>query len=481
MQQQGLRVTKFLLHETGSYNKQYRRPYNTMLNKQGLNIMQERLAGSRNYVAGAFGGIANSFISPMATPEKEIEMINGWNERRMRFMMEIEHNYHTGGGITEVVLGYTSHTGVSISGAIDPNMDFFVNSTMQIRNTNELTPLGNINRSSVFDSSHVIADNSWNSIYTPIIDQRLRPEDVYSTMARSQLSGIGATALDTRSMSTTSAVKSRRSNGNAASYMARILQDYKSATALAEFGQDDAQILDNARTNSQENLVSKDPFLAALAGVRNMGIQNMFRWNDVTTLDPHVASVTKVTLMGDTQLARAHQAGMTADWVASDRVTTVATILSQSVPSLLMDLALLGVNFASTNRDIQGQVFTQLRNVEGFSSGDQSQAMMIFQQRLEQEILSGISFDNQTDFAIEMQVDLLGETWIKLSIDGGPIFDYVTPSFCDAVLVPVLTNNNDLAMNLAGDFENLATALIDAQNDHQPSIMSAGGSSFGII
>lgn len=480
MQQQGLRIIKFLLHETGSYNTQYRRPYNTNLDAQGLNLMQERLAGSQRYVAGAFGGIASNFITPMATPEKAVDMINGWQERRMRFMMEIEYGHHTGGCVREVVLGYTSHTGVSISGHIDPAMEFFVNSTMQIRNSNEFTPLGNMTHSSVFDSSHVLADNKWNSIYSPTIDQRLRPEDVYSTMSRTQIQGLGS-IVDTRSMATTAAVKSRRSNGNAASYMARILQDYKSASIQAEFGQDDSQILDGARAFSQENLVGKDPFLSALSGIRGMGIQNVFKFGDLEMLDPHVSQVTKVTLMGPTQQASAHAAGMTSEWQGSDRNTTVATILSHSVPSLLMDLALLGVNFAATNRDFQGQMHTQLRNVNGFSSGDQSQAMMIFQQRLEMEILRDISFDNQTDFAIEMQVDLLGETWIKLSLDSGPFIDYVTPSFCDAVLVPVLTSNNDLAMNLAGDFETLSRALTEASNETHPTMMSSGGTTFGVL
>ena len=480
MQQPGIRITKFLLHETGSYNTQYRRPYNTALNGHALNLMQERLAGAQNYVAGAFGGIASQFIQPTATPEKEIQLVNGWTERRMRFMMELEYNYHTGGKVTEVILGYTSHTGVGISGSIDMNMEFFVNSTMQVRNTIEFTPVGNQTHTSLIDSSHVLVDNNWSSVHAPMIDQRLRPEDVYSTMSRSQLTGLGS-VVDTRSMSSNAAVKSRRSNGNAANYMARILQDYKSASLQAEFGQTDVQVLDQARTFSQENLAGRDPFLSAIAGVRNMGVQNIFTFRDLEMIDPNVRNVTRATLMGPTQQASAHQAGMTSVWSGADRTTTVATILSQSVPSLLMDLALTEVIFQSTNRDLQGRINTVLMHANGFSGGDQSQALQIFTMRLEQEILNDVSFGNETDFAIEMRVDLLGETWIKLSLDSGPFIDYVTPSFCDAMLVPVLTTNNDLAVTLASDFEQLSIALADSSKDHHPGIMSAGGSGFGSI
>src|ERR1017187_5870947 len=105
----GLKITKFFLHETGSYNPQYRRPYDTKMEPNTVNIVLERLGQSNKYEPSLMGGLANKFISPAAAPEKEIILSNGWNERRLRFMMEVEYNWYTGGKMVEVILGYSDY------------------------------------------------------------------------------------------------------------------------------------------------------------------------------------------------------------------------------------------------------------------------------------------------------------------------------------------------------------------------------------
>ena len=289
-----IKVTKLFLHETGSYNNQYRRSYNTNLTNGGMNIMLERLNNVSNYESTMMGGIANQFISPSATPEKQIVMANGWNERRMRFMMEIVHDYYTGGSITEVILGYTDHTGVNISGAIDPHMEFYINSTLHMRNTVIRTAVGNQNQISISDSSHVLVDNNWTGIYSEVKDQRMRPEDVYCTMERANVVGFGDDyVLDARAMGSTLAVKSRRANSSAANYMSQILKGYNQAAIECNFGEGVSELHDKARSNVKENIAAKDPFLSAISQVRGMPVGNTFTFNDLRMIDPNIEYVTR--------------------------------------------------------------------------------------------------------------------------------------------------------------------------------------------
>lgn len=470
----GLRVTKLLLVETGSYNNQYRRPYNTKLTGDTMNALTERLTGGSTYEPSQMGGIANQFIAPSATPESQISMVNGWNERRMSFMMEIEHSSQTGGRSVEIVLGYTSYSGVGINGSIDPRMEFFINSTQHVRNSVEYTPMGNQNRQVVSDSSHILVDNGWTGIYNANKEQRMRPEDVYTTMSRAQISGLNdGSLLDTRAMSTNMAVKSRRSNNSAANYMSQILKGYNQASMSAEFGIGNQELLSMARGFAAEGIASKDPFILAISQIRGMPTGNTFTFNDLVTLDPNVQYVTKAQLMAPTAMAKIHNAGQTAEWSGSDFYTATANILSQSVPSLLMELALTRVVFKTTNRNIGSGVTVGIYDAEGFSNGDYTTALDIFKMRLEHEILRDISFNNGIDFAIEMKVDLLGETWITLSMDGGPLTDYVTPSFADALLTPVLTLDNQRAINLASDFEQLSSHLLDANSQTRGNITNS--------
>jgi uncharacterized protein (DUF736 family) len=340
-------------------------------------------------------------------------------------------------------------------------MEFYVNSVMQIRRTTEITPIGNQVHSNVTDSSHILVDNNWNGIYSPVNEQRMRPTDVFATMGRAHLN-IDGPIIDTRATSTQMAAKSRRTNANAACYMSQILKGYSQATTLTEYGAGNDEILNKARGMAEENQATKDPFLSAIAQIRGAQvIGNVFTFNDLLHLDPNVESVTAAQLLNPVMKSKVHSAGMTATWQGSDMETHVATILSQSVPSLLMDLALTRVVFRATNRTINSAVTTAIVDAQGFISGDLTRQLDTFLLRLEHEILRDISHDNMMDYAVEMQIDLLGETWIRFSIGGNPYVDYVTPSFADALLAPVITSDDQRAVTLASDFESLSQHLLD--------------------
>lgn len=473
-QQQGIRINSFLLHETGTYNQQYRRPYHTELTGTTLSALQERLQGADKFQPAMFGGIASQFIKPTATPEKPIDLVNGWDEPRMRFVMEIEHTSYLGGGIVQVILGYTNYKGISHGGHLDDQMVFYINSVMHVRNMTQNTPTGQQTFSTVADSSHILVDNNWSGIYANT-DQRMRPEDVYATMQRSHLHGLGE-VMDMRTASNNLTVKSSRANTLATDYMANILQNYRTATDTSAFGQNEGEILAQARGYASEQIASRDPFLSAIASIRGMPVGNSFSMSDLRKLDPNVDRVTVPMMMAPTARSTMHRAGQTTDWGGTNRETDVATFLSQAIPSLMMKLAITRIVFQSTNRDFTGAITTTVLKCESFTKGiDLSPALRRFESDLEHKVLREISFDNQTDFAIEMQVDLVGETWIRMSLDGQQATaDFVTPSFCDALTVPIITSNTDLSMSLATDFEMLSKQLSEmcsyntsANNDSQ--------------
>lgn len=459
----GVRIRKFLLHETGGYNPQYRRPYDTTMEPNTLNMVLERLGGTKHYEPSLMGGLANKFITPTATPEKMLSLVNGWAERRMRFMMEVEYNYVTGGNMVEVVLGYSDYSGVGISGSIDPNMSFFINSIMEVRHTNNIGPNGTELYSSVKGSSHLLVDNAWRGIYSPDRDQNMRPTDVYTAMSRVQMRDIPQDGItDARTMINNNAVKSYRSNASSASYVSKIFNGYTDAIMQLSVSDGENDIIDRARGIACELTASEDPFLCAIMQVRgDSAIGNTFTFGDLRKIDQNIENVTIAQLLSPQAQMSVHQPGQTADWGGSDIVTATANVLSQTIPGLLMDLALTRVVFKTTNRDFNSVVRTVILDAQGFSSGDLSKPLSIFISRIENEVLRDISFNNSIEFAIEMNVDLLGETWLSISLDGKAPVDFVTPSFCDALLTPVISSDNNRVLNLASDFQILSENLVD--------------------
>ena len=205
--------------------------------------------------------------------------------------------------------------------------------------------------------------------------------------------------------------------------------------------------------------MSSDPFINRISEVYGATNVNKFTFNILKQIFPYAESVTVAKLLAPTQKQTVHVAGQTAEWSGADGVTHSATIISQAVPCIMMDLALTRLVFKSTNRSINCQPQTIFMDVHGFVSGDLSRQIEIFRVRLETELLNDITFNNALDYAIDMNVDLLGETWLSISINGSPVYDYVTPSFADALMSPVITTNNDVIRSLASDFDNLAVML----------------------
>jgi hypothetical protein len=88
-----------------------------------------------------------------------------------------------------------------------------------------------------------------------------------------------------------------------------------------------------------------------------------------------------------------------------------------------------------------------------------------FTERLKNEVLKGISNNNLITFDLTMQIDLVGETFIRISLNGQPHIDYMMPSFCDALAAPVLTQDGSDLYTMANDLTTLAEN-ISAPHDY---------------
>ena len=477
----GLVITKFLIQETGTYNEQFRRPYQTVGDDANvLRVIQSHLLGVETFTPNMMNGIASSFISPTAVFEKKIDISNGWDQPRMRFMLESVNTDYTGTSTTEVVLGYTDHNGIIAgSGSLDPNMEFYINSIVRVRNSRRITEVGNQSYSSVFDNSHLLVNSNWTDVFDSQPEHQMRPEDIFSTMSRSHLHGLGD-IIDGRNVGTNVAVKSRRSNNVGGSYMASVVQGYMASSAgLDEFGQNAKEILTEARKNYGELPTLTDPFLSAIAGVRNSPIGKVFTLRDLYRICPHLDNVTRAQALLPVERATVHRAGQSEYWDGSDRTTVVATILSQSVPAIMMDLGITNVIFKATNETFGNQINVDVFEILGFNDDLDLPGIELIN-KLKNSVLRDISFNGQHSFCIEMKIDLMGETRILISINRENEVEFVTPSFCDALSVPVLTNSEHLNMKIANDFSSLFTYL----GDSGPAINNFGktsGQTFGNI
>lgn len=465
-----LNIRRFILQETGTYNDQYLRPYNTNLDGRMQTELLETIAERPKVAASDIAVIANQFIRPSATPEAIITIPNGWSTKRIRFFLDIESTDYIGNKMHEYVVGYTDVPGVSQSLFIDPDMTFHINAISITRDIVNRTPLGNQISTNLIDTSHVLCNNNYVDSFSGSKTFGMLPENIFTRMDTMDLND-GATSInpndfvyDTSGILNRSAIKSNRRNNIVPQYTSNILSAYM--TSLTDEAYDVSKTRELASTLVRSDSTRSDTFMSFLKSRGDLSTNSVFKLRDLEALDPNVPNVTNVIPTNAGYANNLHQSGMTASWAGSDMTTLFATSLSQAVPSYMLGYTINKIHLFSTNMDFSNTMNTTVVKCNAFNEGpDLQNRIVALISKLENELLRGLTYNAAIAYSLEMSVDLLGETWIKISLNGEPITDYVCPSFADGLMSPVITQNEQVITSIASDFDNVLQSVGRATNN----------------
>lgn len=461
-----IRIAKLILQESGTYNPMFSRPYQTHVTNETLSNITRRVEDARGTkVTGAlFAGAASEMITPSATPGGVIPIPMGWSDRRIRFMMEVNVVTSSGSEMIYYFQGYTSHLGVGSQGSVDPQMDFILNSYVRVSRTLMQTPYGSTMRDTITETAHIVNGSIVNQV-SDVGVYTMRPQDIFIGIQNGYLENAystmpnGGSLNDTRIKMTGDSLRSNRSNNLASSFIAKVVDSYQTGKQLLDFGQGDNDIYGRCHSITAEPSAYENIFIRALSNVKGTHCTTTFKYEDLRSIDPNIDNVTKYLTLGNTAMTQLHQAGQTAHWSGTDRETLAATILSNAIPAIMMDLMLTKVYFRATNHDIGGLINTVIIDVASFTNADLTPNLEMFKHRLDKEVLFDLTYGNQFMFTLEMNVDLFGETRITLQFDSSPAVSYTTPSFCDSLLTPIITMNKDNFFGVVHDFEVLMNNL----------------------
>lgn len=466
-----IRIVKLILQESGSYNPMFSRPYQTHVTSENLQNLTRRIEETRGgNVSGAlFAGVASDMIAPSATPGNEIPIPYGWADRRIRFVLEVLVTTSTGAEMIYYFQGYTSHLGVGQNASIDPQMEFILNSFIRVNRTNQHGPYGTVVRDVVTESAHIVNGAIVNQVSGAEV-YGMRPQDIFTGIQSAYLSSAYShhnsqdTLHDTRVRMTGESLRSNRNNNLSGNFIAKVVDTYQTGKQMLDFGQSQQDIYSRCQGLAHEASAYENQFIRAISNVRGTQSSTTFNYSNLMAIDPNVDNVTHYITLGVTQSAQLHQIGQTSYWNGTDAETLSATILSNAIPAVMMDLMLSKVHFMCTNHDMAGQVTTTIINGLSMTNADLSMNFEVFKRRLEREILFDLTHGNQDLFTLEMSVDLFGETRITLSLNSGPPIAYTTPSFCDSLLSPIITMDKANFFNVVHDFETLMNNLPTANS-----------------
>lgn len=469
-------IVRMLLVETGTYNDMARRPYHTALDQHLLAQVQDATMHGARINAESLAGVAGQVLRPTTNATGIVQITNGWEQPRYRFLMEVTSEGYQGGELVQYVAGYTDHIGISHGGHLDPRMRFYINSVVSTRRMRMMTPGGAVSKQVANRADHILSNQAHQDVRITnynLTPHLMRPEDVFNTMG-TQIMGDGlSTVYDTRSGFMDEPIrKSNRSNASSSQYLSKIMTTHQKVMRSADGAGDDlGVIMERASGLVREQTVSEDLFLAPLQRMTGFSEGQSVMYQELLQMAPHLDQVTTVVVPNQQQMFNRPTRGSAEHWTGTTHETVVATILSHSVPAILMDLMITKIAFTATNRTLDGSVQVLLADVKSFMGGevDLSPYAMIFQQRFATEIFTDLSRNGQLDLEIQVSFDVLGDTIIDVSMQGQPAIRYTTPSFADALFTPIWGENADTLRKLTFDIDSICTNL---EVSHRPGIPS---------
>lgn len=456
-----VKVAKLVLQEAGVYNQQFLRPYQTHFNGQVIDSINSRLEQTVGKMTAAdMSGLASQLLTPTAFHQGDIYINNGWNENRIRFLMEVHVDRNLGSTVIYFIQGYTDHVGVSTSGNIDPNMKFYINSFVQITRAFQNTPHGVVSQDVVTAAAQVIDGRlvahptmNYQEFYTS------RPMDIYNGMqsqyqiAASEAYYPNSTVYNKTINHAGEVVKNSRKTNVPARYVADIVNSHMHGMSFMTFGQDASDRLSHARSEVYESPVLENYFIRAISSVQGVSTTSSFTYNDLLKVDPNAAANTNFLIVGTTERASLDYASSSEYWNGADRVTQVATILSNAVPALMMECMIGKISFNMSNHSSDGRANMIITSGHGLANVDMTMFYEGFKRRLELEVMNDITYGNQELYNLQMNVDLFGNTSIEIQLGSEPWVRFNTPSFCDGLISPIIMTNRDAFFTTCSDFE----------------------------
>lgn len=477
-------IERFLLTQSGTYQEQVLRPFTTQIRQDTISLLDSCTRGGKNIGVAAVQGIASEIIRPNAVPEGRVNIAEGWNSRRFRFMMHVveRHPFSVAETTHRLFFGFTDQCDVSFGKLLDPQMRIFFNSETTITETIQQTVNGPVRRAMVVGSNQIVSPIEYAGQQPGALYQRphanlIRPEDVFamgeskhitdSLQASGRYPGGIQHVIDARTMAGQGGEYqySMRRDTSPTRYLADSLGAYQHAIkeqAMNQFpgeGVNMELVYGEAQALAANKQISSNVFLAMLKDHKGYMEKGYVTFQELADLFPQVTSpqITIPTMDTEQSVRKTVHANQSQHWGGSNEQTIAASLLAQVVPAIMMDNFIRQVSFSVTNGvganmyrfDMGGQ---HSNNISMLVPGlDEVQYLTEFQRRMIVDALNTITRGNQIPFMISVFADLASETVINIQLGNEGHEQFIAPTFTDSLFSPIITNNDQALSTISND------------------------------
>lgn len=486
----GVRIATLVLVQTGTYQDQQLRPFEVRVTENVISQLQRATNDGRNLGVSAVQDVATDVIVPVSQVEGAVGIQNGWNMRRFRGLMKVyeEHPVFKGTVTQRIFFIYTDNSDASTN-YLEPAMRIYFNSETVISESIRNTIAGPQRQALITGSNQIVTPvdmvGGQNGLYSKPTAHLIRPEDAFSigqtmhTIQRLQQSGQYPgqidRAIDHRTMvgEVGAYQYSHRRDTSPTRYLSDTLGAFHHAVQESQmenepgmFGAANMEItLGEAQSHVANSDIHKNSFLALLKERCGYMERGFVTFGDLCREFPEAATkeVTTFSMDDGRGIRQVYHAGQSNHFRGADYTSIGASMLAQTIPSLMMDTFFRTVSFAVTNGMGPGQYLFEFHPETSRSIIDgvnMIQYVREFERRLYTDALNSISRNNEIPFRISMSSDLSGDSVIDISINNEEVVRFVAPTFSDSLFSPVITRNDALPGQISNSLMYLVQSVI---------------------
>ena len=472
-----IKAEEILFSQTGTYDAPPKRSYEANVNEKLINKMMRKTQGGRNYSSQALGRISQEIMRP-GKAFGETEIIGGWGERRLRFVFVLSTKLG-GAEFLTYLSGYTDGVGVIspiVAGKIHfaPDMRLYFNSVITLRKTMVLGRHGKSYRYSQFGNSQILSKSDsdfvrYGSYELPKPNDYIRPFDLFCKLSSMALVGDQDGLLaDYRSGMGETVELSNRSSLNMAKYLEKVLKSHKDAVRTADIvGNISMEDINFGVSESVYDGDFSENDLLGQITMRSSYLEDGYiTYEEANKLIDGFDQ--KAALMSSSNLKKveASPAEITEGfnhWYGDDEVTLAATIIKDSITSIMTECFLNRVAFTVHNDSVDGRAVFAAMSKDSFRTIGAGLPLDdlcdVFMNRFEALVLDGISKGGMIQYRIAIDSSLFGETRINIILDNSPPTPFVSTTFADGLLSPMITSTSEDVLTLAHSVGDLAVSL----------------------
>lgn len=463
-----LTITHLSMYTTRhDYKAPYQRTYSInatagVVNKF-QNIVQERGTNTR------LNPIAVSSLIPEITtistlPTGQAGIVNGWDTERFRFIMVVEANTMNGTKRISFIQGFTEFSDATASGLIDPNMVFYINSVTNVQQT--IDTVNNRILSVPTSTFNVITDMFGNARYQQVdpysLPKLVRPRDIVeNTMSLSSHdTQAGRIVNASGTLGQNKPIASNRVNNDPLQYFSKLYNSFvQGKNATLGSAADIVEVLENTCDIHEilEPSISAQPFFDAIHKITGEIVPSSFTMNILLALDPNVTNLPPQIFyrdnnginMGPQNLPDLMDSSDTADTLNPTAENLKAVTICNSLNGMMLECLITRLSVSMTNSFGENAVI--ISDVNSFIPNvDLIMWTNKLRDRIENILFPNITDNGLTRVDVHAMTDVMKETTISISINGGPQYLYRFPTFADSLYTPVVTDTDNKDMLTEG-------------------------------